>query len=243
MARPQPIPSCLAARELSARSFWSRNSGSRNAWLTPCSGVFRPSAQNLFESGRVATSLIPRAQLGSEALNIDRGQLVYPSLERLPGRHGPVRARPSRWAGPKAAAIGGATPVSTTLESPSRLACRPAAPASAARPSSTGRWLTRVTPLRGQHIEPGKPPHHLRVALAAMEGEHEWPSSRRRRGGGHADHRLPLLCSDGKIELHGAKSTRQIHVAATDRVHGNLTRQQAGQTAPRFRSAGACARP
>jgi hypothetical protein len=39
------------------------------------------SARSLSESGGPAASLIPRARLGSEAVDVDRGQLVYPSLK------------------------------------------------------------------------------------------------------------------------------------------------------------------
>ena len=40
-----------------------------------------PSARSLSASGRVAASLMPRARHGSEAVDVDRGQLVYPSLK------------------------------------------------------------------------------------------------------------------------------------------------------------------
>jgi len=44
---------------------------------------------------------MPRARQDSEAADVDRGQLFYPSLERRRDRHGSAGARPSRWAGPE----------------------------------------------------------------------------------------------------------------------------------------------
>ena len=63
------------------------------------SGGFLVCARSLSESGRVAASLMPRVRHRSEAVDIDHGQLVYPSLNRFAivmdlHEHGV-----SRWAG------------------------------------------------------------------------------------------------------------------------------------------------
>ena len=59
------------------------NSRHPNAWLPPGVAFFLPSARSLSESGRVAASLMPRVRHRSEAVDIDHGQLVYPSLNRF----------------------------------------------------------------------------------------------------------------------------------------------------------------
>ena len=47
------------------------------------SGGFLVCARSLSESGRVAAALMPRVRHRSEAVEIDHGQLVYPSLSRF----------------------------------------------------------------------------------------------------------------------------------------------------------------
>jgi len=42
---------------------------------------------------------LPRVRQRSEAVDVNRGQLVYPSLKDVPVESGFARARPSRWAG------------------------------------------------------------------------------------------------------------------------------------------------
>ena len=56
------------------------------------SGGFLVCARSLSESGRVAAALMPRVRHRSEAVNIDHGQLVYPSLGRRRDRP-PSRGR------------------------------------------------------------------------------------------------------------------------------------------------------
>ena len=47
------------------------------------SGGFLVCARSLSESGRVAASLMPRVRHRLEAVDIDHGQLVYPSLNHF----------------------------------------------------------------------------------------------------------------------------------------------------------------
>ena len=51
------------------------------------------------ELGRVGASVMPRVRHGSEAVDVDRGQLVSPSPERRRAHHASARARRNRWAG------------------------------------------------------------------------------------------------------------------------------------------------
>ncbi len=66
--------------------------------LTPCGGNFLTSVQTVSQSAGPGAS-VPCVRHGSQAADIDRRQLVYPSLERRCGRRGPARVRPSRSAG------------------------------------------------------------------------------------------------------------------------------------------------
>ena len=70
----------MSGRELRARSSWLKKSFQERL-AYPLKWRFRPSAQSLFESGRVAASLIPRVRHRSEAVNIDRGQFVGRGLK------------------------------------------------------------------------------------------------------------------------------------------------------------------
>ncbi len=66
--------------------------------LTPCGGNFLTSVQTVSQSAGPGAS-VPCVRHGSQAADIDRRQLVYPSLERRCGRRGPARVRPSWYAG------------------------------------------------------------------------------------------------------------------------------------------------
>ena len=66
--------------------------------LTPCGGDFLTSAQTVSQSAGPGAS-VPCVRHGSQAADIDRRQLVYPTLESCRGRRGPARVRPSWYAG------------------------------------------------------------------------------------------------------------------------------------------------
>ena len=55
----------------------------QNVAHPPAVAFFLPSARRLSSAGRVAASLMPRVRHRSEAVNVDHGQLVYPSLNRF----------------------------------------------------------------------------------------------------------------------------------------------------------------
>ena len=73
MSRLLPLPGLAPAQK----------AGPGVGHLPPRVAFFLPSAQSLSESGRVAASLMPRVRHRSEAVDIDHGQLVYPSLNRF----------------------------------------------------------------------------------------------------------------------------------------------------------------
>ena len=56
---------------------------SRNAWLPLCDGVFLASTQTASQSA-VPGASTPRVRRRSEAVDVDHGQLVYPSLKDCP---------------------------------------------------------------------------------------------------------------------------------------------------------------
>ena len=50
---------------------------------SPRSGDFLAAAQTVSRGARPGPALMPRVGLRSEAVNVDHGQLVYPSLNRF----------------------------------------------------------------------------------------------------------------------------------------------------------------
>jgi hypothetical protein len=70
-----------------------------NAAHPPAVAFFLPSARSLSTSGRVVASLMPRVRHRSEAVDIDHGQLVYPSLNRFAIVMDLHELGVSRWAG------------------------------------------------------------------------------------------------------------------------------------------------
>jgi hypothetical protein len=74
--------------------------------LIPCGGDFLALAQTGSQSAGPGVS-VPCVRHGSQAVDVDQGQLIYPSLERRRDRHRTARARPNAVGGPRANDNGG----------------------------------------------------------------------------------------------------------------------------------------